>query len=643
MKYLFLSLFFCISLRAQIINKTDSNQVKTQDTLIIDSGTKDSLKIFKPTIYDYQYQTQFSEKKIFDTILSPNKTFIFSQYNNQDNFGKIQFANIGSGFHNMVFTINPEKNFSLLPENKSFNILRIEDVKYYDVKTPTAAFIYHNAVKNGAVLNSTYTQNIGSRFNFAVDYYGLRSQGNFQNSLASSNSTTFSGHYISKNKRYEFFAHYLHQNVNNQEYGGISDLNEYLAGDPNFKDRQNFQVNLSNTNTRFAYRRYYFSQEFAPFDVEKYPFKIRHTIFNQKNKYFVGGELEPYYFSNSATDLVKNFPSNTKKYSNNFSNTLSLVFDKEKFKFDAGVRYQIIKTGATPGIISTNYTIPTEISENRIGAVGNLHIKLLNKFNLKSFFEFSQGSTFGSYVRSENLLDFTILKNYKVAAKVNFQSASPTFNLLENTSPYRKFNYYFKDTKNESVTEIGGKINLKWFNAELFGNYFRIDNYTYFDQFAQPQQSGSSLNISQIGGEATIDYSKFHLNGKVLFQSALTNKELLPMPNFIGRINLYYQTKAFKDAAEIQAGLKVYYFSKFASREYFPLLNEYILPDSNSYSIGGQPIADAYFNLKVKRLIFFLEAEHFDTTFTQNKSFTAPDYPIYDFRVNIGIVWYLFN
>lgn len=643
MKYLFLSLFFCLSLQGQINNRADSNQVKTSDTLVVDSGTKDSLKIFKPTIYDYQFQTQFSEKKIFDTVLSPNKTFIFSQYNNQDNFGKIQFANVGSGFQNMVYNVNPEKNLSLLPENKSFNIIRIKDVKYYDVKTPTTAFIYHNAVNNGAVLNSTYTQNIGARFNFAIEYYGLRSLGNYQRSLASSNNTTFSGHYISKSKRYQFFAHYLHQNVNNEENGGIADVNIFLNGDSRFKNRQNFEVNLKGTNSRFAYRRYYFSQEFSPFDVEKYPFKIRHTIFNQSNKFYLDGQLEPYYYTDATTELVKDFPPFTKKYSNNFSNTVSLVFDKQKFKFDAGLRYQIIKTGASPGIISDTLTTPTEISENRIGAVGNLQIKLLDKINLKSFFEFSQGSSFGSYVRSENLLNFEPVKGYRVDAKVNFQSASPTFNMLENTSPYRKFNYYLKDAKNESVTEIGGKINLKWFNAQLFGTYFRIDNYTYFDQFAQPQQSGSSLNISQVGGEATLDYAKFHINGKVLFQSALTNKDLLPMPSFIGRINLYYQTKAFKDAAEIQTGLKVYYFSKFASRNYFPLLNEYILPDANSYSIGGQPIADAYFNLKVKRFILFAEAEHFNTTFSQNKSFTAPDYPIYDFRLNLGIVWYLFN
>ncbi|SFI23917.1 putative porin [Halpernia frigidisoli] len=642
MKYLFLSLFFCLSLKAQVINKTDGNQVKSSDTLVIDAGVKDSLKIFKPTINDYLYQTQLSEKKIFDTVLSQNKTFIFSQYNNQDNFGKIQFANIGSGFQNMVYSVNSEKNLSLLPENKSFTILKIDDIKYYDVKTPTAAFIYHNAVNNGAVLNSTYTQNIGARFNFAIDYFGLRSLGNYQNSLAANNNTSVSAHYISKNKRYQLFAHYISQNVNNQEYGGITDVGLFLAGDSRFSDRQNFQVNLLNSNSEFRYRRYYLSQEFAPFNVEKYPFKIRNTTFSQVNKYYFGRVLEPFYFS-SPNDLIPNFPPFTKKYSQNFSNTTSLVFDKEKFKFDAGLRYQKIKTGATPGVISDLYIIPTDISENRIGAVGNLQIKLINRIDLKSFFEFSQGSAFGTFIKSENLLSVEPINGYKVDAHVNFQSSSPTFNLLENTSVYRKFNYYLKDANNETVTDIGGKINLKWFNAQLFGNYYRIDNYTYLDANAQPQQSGTSLNISKVGGEATLDYSKFHLNGKVLFQSALTNKDLLPMPNFIGRANIYYQTKAFKNAAEIQAGVKVYYFSKFASREYFPILNEFILPDSNSTSIGGQPIADGYINFKVKRLIFFVEAQHFDTTFSQNKSFTAPDYPLYDFRLNLGIVWYLFN
>lgn len=646
MKYLFLLISFVgFFAKAQKVNKADSVKIvkTTEDTLVIDSGKKDSLKIFKPTINDYQYQTQFSEKKVFDTVMTFDKTYIFSQYNNRDNFGRAQAANIGAGFNPLSYEVNAEQNLSLLPTNKSYMIMGADEVRYYDVKTPTATFVYHTAMKNGAALKSTYTQNIGKRFNFAVEYMGLRSQGFYRNSLAANNNTLFSGHYISKSGNYELFAHYLHQNVNNQESGGIVEDNLFQSGDSNYSNRQNAQVNLASSSSQFSYRRYYLSHQFTPFNSDKFPFRIRHTLSHQGNKYYYNqGALEPFWYDTVA-DLVNGFPLTTKKYSENLSNTLSLVFDNEKFKLDAGVRYQMLKFGIRDIIAVNNVPYPGELKENRIGAVGNLQVKLLDKIKLKSFVEFSNGSQFGSYLKTTNNLSYEPIKDYLINAKVNFQSAYPSFNYLLNTSVYSKYNYYLENAKNQTVTEIGGNINLKWFKTELFANYFRIDNYTYFDSNAAPKQSQSSLNISQIGGDATFTYGRWHLNTRLQFQNALTNKELYPMPGFIGRANFFFQTQAFEKAAEIQAGIKVYYFSKFASRDFFPILNEYILPNANSFSIGGQPIADIYFNMKVKKMFFFVEGQQIGTVLSNNKAYAFPHYPVYDFRLNIGIVWYMFN
>lgn len=637
-------IFFITLVSAQEVDKRNQLKVpnkENEDTLIIDSGKKDSLKIFKPTINDYLYQTQYSVKKPFDTVLTYQKGYEFTQYNNKDNFGKIQFSNIGAGFNPLSYEINSEENLSLLPTNKSYGILGINDIRYYDVKTPTATFVYHNAVKNGAALKSTYTQNIGKNFNFSLEYMGLRSQGSYRNNLASNNNTLFSGHFVNNKGNYEFFAHFLHQNVNNQENGGIVDDDLFQSGDSNYSNKANVQVNLQGSNSQFSYRRYYFSQQFTPFNSEKFPFKIRHTIFNQGNKYYYNQtSLEDYWYTDSS-QLLNNFPLSTKKYSNNFSNSLSLVFDNEKFKLDVGARYQILKYGLVN--LPVNSTIPEETKENRFGALGNLQIKLFDKIQLNSFLEFSNGSQFGNYVKSTNKLMFEPIKDYVVNLKANFQSAYPSFNYLANTSVYKEFNYYLANPKNQNITEFGGDINLKWFKTNLFVNYFTISNYTYFNENAQPLQAESAINISQIGGEATFTYNKFHLNTRLQFQNALTNKDLLPMPSFIGRANFYYQAKAFKNAAELQAGIKVYYFSKFASRDYLPIINEYILPNSNSFSIGGQSIADIYLNLKVKRMFFFLEGQQIGTVFSHNQAYAFPHYPVYDFRLNIGIVWYLFN
>lgn len=645
MKYILsIILFFSLTVNAQVKNKTDSNQLPKngEDTLVIDSGKKDSLKIFKPTINDYLYQTQFAEKKVFDTVMTFDKTYIFSQYNNRDNFGRVQVANIGAGFNPLSYELNPEQNLALLPTNKSYGILGVNDIHYYDVKTPTATFIYHNAMKNGAALRSSYTQNIGKRFNFSLEYSGLRSQGMYRNSLASNNNTLFSGHYVSKSGNYELFAHYLHQNVNNQENGGIAVDSLFQNGNSDSRNRQNMQVNLASSSSQFSYRRYYLTHQFAPFNSEKIPFKIRHTISHQGNKYYYTQNAPEAFWYEAPQQLVADGPLSSKKYSDNFSNTVSLVWDNEKFKLDAGVRYQMLKLGSSQVVLPL-LEIPAEIKENRIGAVGNLQIKLFNKFQLNSFLEFSNGSQFGSYLRTANNLKFEPVKDYFVNAKLNFQTAYPSFNYLLNTSIYNNFNYYFQNARNQTLMEAGGSINLKWFKTELFANYFRIENYTYFDTAAMPKQSESSVNISQIGGDATFSYGNFHLNTRLQFQNILTNKDLLPLPGFIGRANFFYQSKAFKNAAEIQAGIKVYYFSKFASREYFPILNEYILPGAGSFSVGGQPIADIYFNMKVKKMFFFIEGQQIGTVISHNKAYAFPSYPVYDFRLNIGIVWYLFN
>ncbi|SKB81530.1 Putative porin [Soonwooa buanensis] len=638
MKYILLILLFGVQLlSAQIVTTKDETR-KSEDTLVVVSGKSDSLEIFKPTINDYLYQTQFSQKKLFDTSFSISRSYEFTQFNNRDNFGKIQFSNIGSGFQPLIFETNKEQNLSVLPTNKSFFILGADDIKYYDVKTPTATFIYHNSMKNGAALQSTYTQNVGKNFNFAIEYMGLRSQGLYRNSLAASNNTIFSGHYISKNKKYEAFAHYIHQNVNNEENGGIADLSVFLSGDSRFKNRQNLETNLEGVTSRLYYRRYYFSHEFAPLDSEKYPFKLRHTISHQGNKYYFNQTVADDFFSKN---VIKGYSLNSKKYSDNLSNTFSLVWDKENFKLDAGVRHQNITFGNL--YPSDSLGIPGKLKENRFGALGNLQIKLWNRFQLKSYLEFSNGNTFGTFLKTTNLVEFEPFKDYFVDAHFNFQSATPSFNNILNSSNYASYNYYLSDPKNQSVTELGAKLRLKWFDANVYLNLVRVDNYAYFNNQGQSLQASDALNITQVGGEATLRYGKFNLNGRLHFQNAISGKDYYPMPSFIGRANLFYQTKAFKDAAEIQAGIKMYYFTKFASRDYSPILNEFMLPNDKAYSIGGQPIADAYFNLKVKRMFFYIEAQHFNTTFLQNKSYTAPYFPIYDFRLNLGIVWYLFS
>src|SRR5690606_9419420 len=138
-----------------------------------------------------------------------------------------------------------------------------------------------------------------------------------------------------------------------------------------------------------------FSHEFAPFDPEKYPFKVRHTIFHQGNKYYFSENASSPYF---GTDNIEGFPLTNKKYSENLSNTISLVWDNERFKLDAGLRHQSITFGNLNALPQLD--IPGVLKEQRLGAVANLKITIWDKIRLKSFLEVSRGSEFGSYIKT---------------------------------------------------------------------------------------------------------------------------------------------------------------------------------------------------------------------------------------------------
>jgi hypothetical protein len=42
-------------------------------------------------------------------------------------------------------------------------------------------------------------------------------------------------------------------------------------------------------------------------------------------------------------------------------------------------------------------------------------------------------------------------------------------------------------------------------------------------------------------------------------------------------------------------------------------------------------------------MMIYAEAQHLNTTFMKNQSYAVPFYPVADFRLNLGLVWYLFH
>jgi hypothetical protein len=150
---------------------------------------------------------------------------------------------------------------------------------------------------------------------------GLRAKGIYQRNLSASNNFNAGAHYKNKTGRYELYAHYLNQNVNNEENGGIKTLDQFLGGDSRFNNRLNMEVNLNNTESFFSYRRYYLSHDFGLFQInDAFPLKIRHMLMHEGiNTITLRTEQKLLY--NQCTDIINGFLPSTK---NTLKNLLML-------------------------------------------------------------------------------------------------------------------------------------------------------------------------------------------------------------------------------------------------------------------------------------------------------------------------------
>ncbi len=647
LSFLFLFLAICYLPGQVLLGDSTRSQLKFARP----DGKNDSLnlKIFQPTGKDYLFWRADHPKKPFDTALSLRNQYRYTQFNNRDNFGKQAFNNVGQPFNTLFFKLAGDNHLQLLPEGKEQVYLYKDSVRYFDVKTPTTEFIFHNGMKEGQVLGTLFTHNINSQFNYALQYKGVRSLGHYLESEVDSRNFIISTNYHSKNHKYALQGHYSVLNNGTVENAGIQTRENFTSGDGNFINRQRLLTNLTNARSKYLNRRYFIGQSFDFLSQQNDSTQTKNmklqNDFNYESSSFRYFEDQSNTYYLDITEYVPDVVLETNKFNKILSNTTTLVFDiKEKFAIEAGVKYQNVKYFFDNEAIQTLYFLPRSLSDNRIGFVGNMEAQYSDKVYLQAKAEFMSGNTFQSTFAFDAGTVFKWSPNWNLYGNLILKSSTPKLNLIYNQSFYDAFNYYLNDFENEISTQFLGGVNFSKYHTSIEASATRLENYTYLSHTGSGIQSSDPLQIGQLKIKNQFHYKKFHADTQLFFQTIDSEEDVLPLPSFIGRINLYYKSMMFRDAANVQLGIKAQYFTKFASREYFPVMNEFKLQDpTQSIEIGNYPMIDIYWNMRVKTMQIYLEAQHINSFFTGYDYFATPNIPTYDFRLNIGLVWNLFT
>lgn len=589
---------------------------------------------------DYKIITFSHDTLIIDTTLSMKKDYKFN-YIRKDVFELMPFQNQGQTYNTLGYDFT---SASFIPKMgmtaKFFNFKTIDDIKYYEVPTPTSELMWRSGMKQGQAVDAFVTMNKSPEFNFSFTFNGVRSLGKYRESLASHGNFILTISYHTKNQRYFIRGHLASHKIKNEENGGLTpqSIELFESGDSDYTDRGRLDVNFSDALNKLRAKRYYVEQSYKFFKVKD---SISEPT-NLKIGYIFSYETKHYLYTQTANDLLGDaYDSEISDDTGlrTMNNTAYLEVDSPYVLGNLKVKtnYYNFNHYFNGQVNLINETIDPLLKGNAlsIGAEWNA--------NVKNFYLSADVSTIiTGNINGNSLVAAATYQTdsvFSVTAKLSNVSKTPDFNYLHFQSDYIDYNWQNTDFKNEKISNLGLEFNSdKWVDASA--TITRLENYTYFDSISKPQQADETVSYLKVKVHKAFTYKDFTLDNTMMYQNIASGGDYLRVPEFVTRNTLYYKKYLFKNKPLLlQTGVTFKYFTKYKMNAYNPLLSEFNLQEDE---FGGFPMLDFFIDAQVRRTRMFFKLENITSSFTGRDYYSAPLNPYRDFTVRFGLVWNFF-
>ena len=590
---------------------------------------------------DYKIISHNRDTTYIDTTLTIQKDYKFN-YLRTDNFELLGFHNQGQTFTNLGYDFS---NLKLFPDigftAKQFSYLDIDEIKYYEVPTPTTEITYRTGLQQGQVLDAIFTLNFSKRLNVSLSYKGIRSLGAYRRSLASNGNFRGAFHYRTKNNRYAMRGHLTSQDFFNEESGGLPqvEIDKFESNDDNYTTRARLDVNLNDAENQFNSKRIYLDHSYKLVAVKDTTnnkdfsnLKFGHVFTNETKEYrFIQTTTTTAIFgdensANARNEIAKTTITN---------NELNLEFNSKYVlgQFKAKINLTNYSHGYDSILNSNSNISKIKLEGNAISVGADWNAKIKN-FQLNATGNISPGTgrLSGNFLKGEALYKKDSL--FALKGSLLISSKSPNFNTLLHQSKYDDYNWQ-NNFNAVNTRNLGFDFSSKWINASL--NFTNIDNYTYFNENNKPVQFDNQITYLKVKASKEIKYWKLALDNTIMYQNVSSGSSVFRVPELVTRNTFYYEDYWFKGKPMlVNVGATFKYFTKYKMNAYNPLLAEFTLQDTQEI---GFPTVDVFFNAQVRRTRLYFKIDNVTSSFTKKNYFSAPNYPYRDFTIRFGMVW----
>ncbi len=513
------------------------------------------------------------------------------------------------------------------------NLIKEKDdlkLKFYQLEgvKPFTNISYLNASRKEQIFSIKHIQQLGTQLRLNFDLKKVSSPGAYINQEA--NNTLFKGElsYQSLKDNYEVaFNNEIHRDFYELN-GGLADVTEFES---KLSDNErNYDVNLETSNSYLKRYNYALEQRLDLFKIQSdslrnNTFYIKHNIsYDSKTKVF---------FDNEPTSIIYNFilldslTTVDSVSTNNISNTGLIGFKSKKFFIEGFYQYDYLNYFQSYGL-DTNYV--NNYVGTRLGfKPGSYKIDAIVKYGTDG------------YRANDVLSEINVQRNvdkYSLSLIAGYYLTEPDLKYINYTSNHFEWKNY--DFQKQSMLKL--KLGFEWLKPQL--NFVVetkvIENALYYDTLAMASQFGNSLSMTSLSLSKKYSLLNFYFKTAVVYQRT-SNKNIMPLPELVGRQIVYYQKYIFKHALKTQLGLGFSYSTDYYGYSFMPALSEFYV--QNNKSLGYYPSIDVFLNMHLKRAQIFLKYEHINAGGSLNKSYLVPGYPQLNKSLKFGVSWNLFD
>jgi len=256
------------------------------------------------------------------------------------------------------------------------------------------------------------------------------------------------------------------------------------------------------------------------------------------------------------------------------------------------------------------------------------------------------------YLTGYRNTDFTLSGDLRLYTGKAGRQASLLFSLRnELKTPDFLYTHYASNTyvwtnnfKQIATNHLSANLSLDAQKINIQADYFLLTNFIYLNQQAYPTQYRNPLSVISLSASKQFDFWRISSTTRIIYQKT-DNENILGLPD----LSLYNSTyirqpvhfRVTDGRLLLLLGFDMHYNTSYYADAYMPSLTSFYRQSEKK--LGNYPYFDAFLNVKLKRLRFYLKFEHVNAGWSEKNYFSVLHYPRNQRNFKFGLSWTFYD